>query len=413
VYRAQDTIEGIPVAIKVPHHRLLTKQVLALFRKEVRLVANLDHPNILPIKTANYIDRWFVIVYPLGTETLADRLHRRLSVRTALDFAEQILDAVAYAHERYIIHCDIKPDNLILFPEGRLRLSDFGIAKVTQRTRALKASGTGTIGYLAPEQALGKPSFRSDVFAVGVLLYRMFSGQLPEWPYDWPPPGIERLKQNLPANFIDFLRRAIQVDERLRFADAIQMQSAFLRLRPKILQKIGRPGQRRKKKVAKKNGSWKNVRFREFKRFYGKSLGIRHNCSRCRGPIGESMQHCPWCGTQRKRYTGPTSFPRRCKRCRRGLKKDWRFCPWCYGGRLESTSSRKYADARYVTKCTGSSCERKHLMKYMRYCPWCHTKVEKKWKVPDSKGKCSRCNWGLLNDFWDFCPWCGKTQRKR
>ena len=104
VYRAYDTIEGIPVALKIPHTRLITKETLDDFRKEVRLTASLDHPNILPMKNAGYIGKHFVIVYALGSGTLAKRLKRRMTAKTAMQLAEQLLAAVAYAHERRIIH---------------------------------------------------------------------------------------------------------------------------------------------------------------------------------------------------------------------------------------------------------------------------------------------------------------------
>jgi serine/threonine protein kinase len=99
-----------------------------------------------------------------------------------------MIEAVAYAHRQRIIHCDIKPENFILFPDNRLRLTDFGIARVAQNTVA--GSGSGTVGYMAPEQAMGKPSMRSDVFSLGLVIYRMLTGQLPEWPFEWPPPRI-------------------------------------------------------------------------------------------------------------------------------------------------------------------------------------------------------------------------------
>ena len=142
------------------------------------------------MKSADFIDGHLVIALPLGEESLEERLARRLSLRTALDLGEQLLRAVAFAHEQHVIHCDVKPDNLLLFPDGRLRLTDFGISKVAHRT--ISASGAGTVGYMAPEQAMGRPSRRSDVFATGLVLWQMFSGRLPEWPFEWPLAGYDR-----------------------------------------------------------------------------------------------------------------------------------------------------------------------------------------------------------------------------
>lgn len=235
VYEAYDTIEGIPVALKVPDLDLLAKDSLSAIHREVRLTARLEHENILPLRNAMMIDGYFVIATPLGEEALTDRLHYRLGPKTALSYTSQLVDGLAYAHEARIIHCDIKPDNVILFPEGRVCLADFGIAKIALRTRTIMGSGQGTVGYIAPEQALGKPSFRSDVFSMGLLIYRMFAGELPAWPFDWPMPGAERLRRTVSRDFIRFLRRSIEVHERKRFRDGVQMQRAFEALAPRAL----------------------------------------------------------------------------------------------------------------------------------------------------------------------------------
>lgn len=240
VYEAYDTIEGIRVALKVPHPDQLDKESLELIHREVRLTARLDHENILPLRNAMTIDGYFVIATPLGEQTLTDRLRHRLGPKTALSYTEQLLDALAYAHERRIIHCDIKPDNVILFPDGHVRLADFGIARVALRTRTIMGSGQGTVGYIAPEQALGKVSFRSDVFSMGLLIYRMFAGALPEWPFDWPPPGHDRLRRTISRDFIAFIRRSIEVRERKRFSDGVRMERAFLKLAPRALRRTDR-----------------------------------------------------------------------------------------------------------------------------------------------------------------------------
>ncbi len=404
VFRAYDTIEGISVALKVPHQALVTREVLEDFRKEVRVTASLDHPNILPIKNASFIDKRFVIVYPLGEGTLTDRLRRRLGVKTALHYAEQILEAVSHAHERQIIHCDIKPDNLILFAGDRICLTDFGIAKVAFHTQSFSASGTGTLGYLAPEQAFGKPTFRSDVFALGLVLYRMFAGVLPQWPYDWPPPGLDRARRILPAEFIALLRRAMAVDERKRFRDATQMLTAFRPLKTRTL----RAATRRRRAATDRQVDWKSVRTRAFRRRFGRSLETRGECPRCHGPIAETMRHCPWCGSHRKMYRGPTTFPGRCKRCGRGVKRDWKYCAWCHGPSIQIPSNREFPDRRYAARCHNPSCRRKHLMPFIRYCPWCRAKVQRTWKIEGSTDRCPRCEWGVVNEYWSNCPWCAR-----
>jgi serine/threonine-protein kinase len=240
VYEAYDTIEGIRVALKVPHPDQLDKESLALIHKEVRLTARLQHENILPLRNAMMVDGYFLIATPLGERTLTDRLRYRLGPKTAMSYTEQLLDALAYAHEKRIIHCDIKPDNVILFPRGRVCLADFGIARVALRTRTIMGSGQGTVGYIAPEQALGKVSFRSDVFSMGLLVYRMFAGALPEWPFDWPPPGYDRLRRTVSRDFIAWIRRSIEVRERRRFSDGVHMREAFLKVEPKALRKTPR-----------------------------------------------------------------------------------------------------------------------------------------------------------------------------
>ena len=233
VYQAMDTIQGIHVAIKIPHSQYSTETVLNEFRREIRTTQNLDHENILPLKDASIIEDRLVMVFPLGEETLLTRLTRRLSLDTAMDITEQIIRAAAHAHAHRVIHCDIKPENVIVFPGNRIRLADFGIAKVSQKT--VRGSGTGTVGYMAPEQAMGKPSRRSDVFSIGLIVWRMLTGQWPEWPFEWPPKGYPKLRGRIHPDFIDFMHRSIEPNPRRRFRDAEQMLSVFLRLKSRTL----------------------------------------------------------------------------------------------------------------------------------------------------------------------------------
>jgi serine/threonine protein kinase len=403
VYRALDTLEGVYVALKIPHKALVTKETLEDFSREVRLAARLDHPNILALKTADYIDGHLVIAFPLGQESLEDRLQRRMSLRTSLELGEQLLRALAFAHENRVIHCDVKPDNLLLFPDGRLRLTDFGISRVAQRT--ISGSGEGTVGYMAPEQAMGRPSRRSDVFAAGLVLWQMFSGELPEWPFEWPLTGYPKLKYLLHPDMIALLKRALELKPIRRFEDGGQMLAVYQRAKPKTLRHLARRRPHKTKPSTKRH--WKEIRHQQFLQQFGRLLETRLACSRCGGPVSEYMHVCPWCGTGRKVLRDVTSFPASCPRCHRGMKLDWLYCPWCYGPGFEPLSTRHYSDRRYVARCRNPRCERKDLMPFMRYCPWCHTKVRHGWKVQGTGETCRKCGWGVLGDFWTTCPWCG------
>ena len=405
VYGAVDTIEGIRVALKVPHPPWAQDEFLEDFLREARLTAKLEHPNILPLKDASIIDGLFVIVTRLGRQTLADRMQRRMAARTVLNYAKQALGALAYAHSQRLIHCDIKPENFILFEQDRLRLTDFGIAKIGMRT--VVASGSGTIGYMAPEQAMGRPTYRSDVFACGLLMYRMFSGVLPGWPYDWPTEGYDQLRRRTHPEMIEVIQKAMEERPSKRFRDAIALLEAFDRVRAKGAAYAR--GDRKKKGPRKPGGDWELVREKAFQRTFGKALATRYACRTCGGPVSERMIACPWCGTSRRIHRDVTRFPARCLRCRRGIKLDWRFCPSCYGRGFRTVSTRKYTDKAYQARCSNPGCERKDLMPYMKYCPWCRRAVKKKWKIPGSSRTCSSCGWGVVPEFWKHCPWCATS----
>ncbi len=257
VYRAYDSIEGIRVALKIPLVGFDDKETLQLFRREARLTARLDHPNILPIKDASFIDGQFVIASALADESLADRLERRLSTRLCLDFVEQMLEGLAHAHSRGVLHCDVKPDNVLVFGRDRVRWTDFGIARVARHT--VNASGSGTLGSMAPEQAMGKPSLRSDVFALGLIVYRMFAGKTPEWPFEWPFPENRKLSTKLPRVMIHWIRKSLEVEPRRRFCDATAMLAAFHEIQPELEKNLLRrkralAASRRKKQGGRRGG---------------------------------------------------------------------------------------------------------------------------------------------------------------
>ena len=400
VYKASDTIHKTRVALKVPKSDDNVSH--DDFLHEVQIATRLKHPNILSVLDANYIGDKFVIAMELGSESLADRIERRTSTARSLELADQALAALAHAHEKKIIHCDIKPENFILFPGNRLKLADFGFAKISLWT--LKASGSGTIDYIAPEQAMGRPKFQSDVFSIGLVLYRLFSGKLPEWPYKWPMIGHERLQARFGPEIARMLRKSVELDPADRYRNAIEMYSEFRRIRrtaEKKKAKVSKP-----KSTARENGvAWRRLQWREFQKQFKKELATDHDCRRCGGPVAESMHACPWCGVDHPSKKSNTKMPAVCPRCERGVKTDWHYCAWCYGAGFEVETARRFPDKRYGSKCANRKC-REPLMPFMRYCPWCRVKVKKPWKIPGSNHKCPSCKWGIVREYWNYCAWC-------
>ena len=402
VYEAFDTIHGLNVALKIPHESSMSEHFLADFKREARLAHRLEHPNILPIRDASFIADRFVIAMPLGERSLASRMRLRLSTESALELIEQAVAAVAHAHSANVIHCDIKPDNFILFPNNRLKLTDFGFSKVAEGT--LRASGSGTVGYIAPEQAVGRPRFQSDVFSLGLVFYELLSGHVPEWPYDWPPPEIKRVRERVGGKLVDWLRPAIQVRPESRYRNAVTMYRELKR---------ARNGSAKKQRRARANKAddpslWQTVLFRQFRRKYGRSLEARYHCRHCAGPVSELMHSCPWCGTEPPLDRHHSRHPAACPRCHRGVKTDWHYCPSCYGPGFEVETTRRFPDKRYSAKCRNEKC-RGPLMPFMRYCPWCRAKTKHPWKLPGSNTRCPHCRWGVDTNFWHYCPWCTKA----
>ena len=230
VFAALDTIEDRRVALKIPdQHYIGNNQSLEDLQREVRIIAKLDHPTILALKDARFIDGHFVMAFPLGDETLADRLCRRMARATTVDFIVQMIEAVAYAHENRVLHRDIKPENFILFPDQEIRLTDFGLARFENGGHEVSASGT--LGYMAPEQAMGQPSYRTDVFSLGLVIYRMLSGELPTYPFQAPLPGFNRLRRGLSKDLVALVRKAIDPQPNKRFRDAVAMNNAMKKIR--------------------------------------------------------------------------------------------------------------------------------------------------------------------------------------
>jgi hypothetical protein len=235
----------------------------------------------------------------------------------------------------------------------------------------------------------------------------MFSGKLPEWPFNWPMVGNERLVARISNDLAGIIRKAIRLDPADRYRDAVQMYAAFRRV------KVKARSSRRIRSGAKtrKRTSWRRMQWREFQLQFRNVLDTRHDCRHCQGPASESMQHCPWCGKDNPSRGCESHMPATCPRCERGVKTDWAYCAWCHGPGFEIETTRRFPDKRYVAKCPNVRCK-EPLMPFMRYCPWCRTRVKRPWKLPASSHKCRSCKWGIAADFWNYCAWCRESVKR-
>src|SRR5438046_1228864 len=194
VYRAYDPKMNREIAIKIlPAAFSADKGRLARFEQEAQAAGSLNHPNILVI---HHIDTHegapYIVSELLEGETLRQRMSGTASAqRRVIDYASQIAHGLAAAHEKGIVHRDLKPDNIFITKDGRVKILDFGLAKLTQPdgsqsqteipTRRVDTNPgvvMGTVGYMSPEQVRGKAiDHRSDIFSFGAILYEMLSGR--------------------------------------------------------------------------------------------------------------------------------------------------------------------------------------------------------------------------------------------
>ncbi len=186
VYKAKDLMLERSVAVKVLREDLSTDMSFReRFRQEARAAANLSHPNIVTVHDFG-LDQghlFIVMEYVPGTD-LKTRIREksRFSVQETLELMIQACQGVGYAHRAGLVHCDIKPHNMLVSPDGRLKVTDFGIARALASISPEERSEVvwGSPHYFSPEQAAGlPPSPASDVYSLGVILYEMLTGQLP------------------------------------------------------------------------------------------------------------------------------------------------------------------------------------------------------------------------------------------
>ena len=235
VYKVRNTISERVEAMKVllanldEHPELVDR-----FGREIKVTASLEHPNIAGLRTALRIENQMAMVVEYVEGSTLDKLMKagRLPLGQVIDVAHQALAALAYAHSRGVVHRDIKPGNIMLTADGRVKLMDFGIARMTADRQLTKTGQlVGSLYYMSPEQVEGKaPDARSDLYSLGVTLYEMATGKKPfegdsEYSIlaghlnETPRPPVE-LDPSLPASLNEVILLAMAKDPGARFQSA-------------------------------------------------------------------------------------------------------------------------------------------------------------------------------------------------
>lgn len=185
VYKAHDKLLDRLVAVKILHAQFSNDaEFIEKFHREAQGAAKLSHPNIVNIYDVGEEEgsHYIVMEYVAG-DTLKNKIQQQghLSVDESLRIARQIAEALEHAHKNNLVHCDIKPHNILMMPDGRVKVADFGIARaVTASTMTYSGNVIGSVHYFSPEQAKGTMiTPKSDVYSLGIVLYEMLTGALP------------------------------------------------------------------------------------------------------------------------------------------------------------------------------------------------------------------------------------------
>jgi eukaryotic-like serine/threonine-protein kinase len=237
VYLVEDP-RGREVVLKLPHDTIIgDTQTFDRFRREMAIAKKLDHPGIQhSYDLGAHRSRPYLVMEYVEGETLRDLLNRegKLPVTKAIDFAEQLADAMAYAHSQGVYHRDLKPENILLTPDGRLVVTDFGIALLSGARRLTwrwLTSAVGTPDYMAPEQIQGKRGdARTDIYAIGIMLFEMLTGRVP-WEGDnplavmqqhlaAPVPELRSINRDVPPPLAAVVRKALRKNPDERYQDS-------------------------------------------------------------------------------------------------------------------------------------------------------------------------------------------------
>ncbi|MBQ8928000.1 MAG: Stk1 family PASTA domain-containing Ser/Thr kinase, partial [Oscillospiraceae bacterium] len=239
VYKATDIIDNKVVAVKILKKEFAeNEEFLRRFRNESKAIALLSHPNIVKVYDVGFSDKLqFIVMEYIDGITLKEYIENEhvLTWKDSVHFIIQILRALQHAHDRGIVHRDIKPQNIMLFTDGTIKVMDFGIAKFAREEgRTATDQAIGTVHYISPEQARGdETDEKSDIYSVGVMLYEMLTGQKP-FDTDNPitvavmhmqntPERPRAINPDIPAGLEEIILRAMEKDAENRYQTASDM----------------------------------------------------------------------------------------------------------------------------------------------------------------------------------------------
>lgn len=239
VYKARDVIENRVVAVKILREEYLdNEEFLRRFKNESKAIAVLSHPNIVKVYDVSFSDRMQSIVMEyIDGITLKEYIEQQgaLSWKEAVHFTVQILRALQHAHDKGIVHRDVKPQNIMLLSDGTIKITDFGIARFSRsETKTLTDRAIGSVHYISPEQAQGETTdARTDIYSVGVMLFEMLTGRLPFEAENAISVAMKQIQSApirprsinpaIPEGLEEITMRAMQKDLSQRYQSAAEM----------------------------------------------------------------------------------------------------------------------------------------------------------------------------------------------
>ena len=244
VYLAYDTILDRNVAVKVLRGDLRNdEKFVRRFQREALSASSLNHPNIVEMYDVGEDDgEYYIVMEYVEGKTLKQLLKKRgsLTITEVIDIMSQITDGMAHAHDSYIIHRDIKPQNIMILENGLIKITDFGIAMALNSTQLTQTNSVmGSVHYLPPEQAAGKGcTIKSDIYSMGILMYELLTGSVPFKGENAveialkqlkePIPSIRKILPELPQSVENIIIKATAKNPANRYKDAREMHQDII-----------------------------------------------------------------------------------------------------------------------------------------------------------------------------------------